>query len=122
VENFPKRYTLSPYVRAARRWLNDHPVVEEQAASVSVSPLGVELAWNAQAKVRGLAAGLQFSQEVVKGISPITELAKLGILVGEGSPAPNELQLYQFSEYVASLQQVFVDTAGCGPRILLHQR
>jgi hypothetical protein len=110
IEKFARRYTLSPYVREARRWLKDHPL-EQQTAVAPVSPVGVDAAWTTKTAVRGLDTVIQFPKEVVKDMTSVINLDKLGIGVGVGPREVNQAQLEQFTEYVASQVQVVVDAS-----------
>ncbi|MBY5555814.1 caspase family protein (plasmid) [Rhizobium leguminosarum] len=110
IGSFARRYTLSPYVREARRWLKDHPV-EQQAAVAPVSPVGVDTAWTTKTTVRGLDTVIRFPKEVAKDMTSVINLDKLGIGVGVGPRELNQAQLEQFTEYVASQDQVVVDAS-----------
>lgn len=111
VEKFARRYTLSPYIRAARLWLHDHPA-EEKATTVEVSPVSIEAAWKKTGlKVRGLATGVQFPQEASGSIQATDQLDRLGIQLGEGAAAPTASQLDKFSDFLASQRELVVQAS-----------
>ncbi|MDR9781133.1 caspase family protein [Rhizobium redzepovicii] len=107
VERFAKRYTLSPYVKAARLWLDEHPM-EEKVTTVDLSPLGVEAAWKSNTKVTGLSAGVQFPQIASNDIHSIEQFDQVGIQVGGTVTIPTASQLDKYSDFLASQKELLV--------------
>jgi hypothetical protein len=67
IATFLRRFSVSPFADAARRWLKDHPAPELFAHSTAVSPWAVERAWQPGGRRFALAsapAGIAFSSSV----------------------------------------------------------
>lgn len=108
VKKFARKYTLNPYIEDARRWLSDH----EEAASLnrtSVSPVGIDFAWNAEAKVEGISSVINFPQEVnyqqYVG-EQSASLSTYGVRLDDGAVNPTPQQLEQWAKYVAKAEGV----------------
>ncbi|HLO94582.1 MAG TPA: caspase family protein [Burkholderiaceae bacterium] len=56
VDGFRRRHALSPYAKAARRWLAEHPA--EPVAVADISPLALEKSWHQPALRISTQAGL----------------------------------------------------------------
>lgn len=61
INQFVRRKTLNPYVRDARKWLEDHPQDQKPVPRLTaVSPLGVDAAWRLSQNVEGLSSVVSF--------------------------------------------------------------
>lgn len=108
VRKFARKFTLSPYVEQARRWLSEHEEMTVTART-PVSPVGVEYAWDANASVEAMSSVLNFPREVDYSqyrLGGEASLAGYGLRSEGENAEPTAFQLNEWSDYIASVEDV----------------